>query len=120
MICPYCNNNANLVTGEEVYPHRNDLYDKYFWLCKNCNAYVGCHPGSTNPLGRLANAELRKFKSAVHRVFDPIWKSKKKKRKEAYKWLSEKLNITFSECHIGMFDVDTCKKAIKVCNELQS
>ncbi len=35
---------------------------------------VGCHPGTKNSLGRLANAELRKWKSIAHRVFDPLWR----------------------------------------------
>jgi uncharacterized protein with PIN domain len=36
MKCPYCGKDVHLVTGEEIYPHRNDLHMKNFWLCKPC------------------------------------------------------------------------------------
>jgi predicted nuclease of restriction endonuclease-like RecB superfamily len=36
------------------------------------------------------------------------------KRKEAYLWLADELNIEPEECHIGMFDIPTCEKAIRI------
>jgi hypothetical protein len=121
-----CGREAELVGGDIIYPHRPDLFEKNFWLCKPCDAYVGCHPpvdakgkggqgDGTVPLGRLANAELRRWKSNVHQLFDPIWKSGKKSRGGAYKWLAEELGIEIDECHIGIFDIETCKRAIAVC-----
>lgn len=59
MICSYCNNEAKLVSGNVIYPHRPDLAYLRFWQCAPCAAYVGCHKGTTKPLGRIANAELR-------------------------------------------------------------
>ncbi|MBL4765072.1 MAG: hypothetical protein JKX67_07320 [Colwellia sp.] len=61
-ICPYCNKFSILVTGKEVYPQCKDLSDIQIYQCKPCDAYVGCHGTSDKPLGRLANAELRKAK----------------------------------------------------------
>jgi hypothetical protein len=117
IICPYCSEPAELVTGKEVYPHRPDLRDNPIYRCAPCDAHVGCHPGTTNPLGRLANANLRKLKMAAHAVFDPLWKSGGMKRKEAYKWLASRLEIRPSECHIGWFDHDQCKRVVEICNE---
>ena len=71
--CPYCEKVPELVTGDKVYPHRKDLYSKWFWRCEPCNAYVGCHPGTKNPLGTLANQELRAWRLQAHHAFDPIW-----------------------------------------------
>jgi hypothetical protein len=110
--CPYCLKPAKLVGGNVIYPHRHDLFDKKFYLCSPCNAYVGCHPGTDKPLGRLADKELREAKSAAHRVFDPLWKSKKMKRSHAYGLLAGKLGISKAKCHIGMFDVETCKRVV--------
>lgn len=116
VICDYCNKPAVLVSGDIVYPHRDDLYHKKFWLCEACKAYVGCHCPGSNPLGRLANAELRKAKKAAHAAFDPLWISKKfATRKLAYKWLANVLKIELNNCHIGMFDVETCQRAILAC-----
>ena len=113
--CPYCGNKAEGVDGSIIYPHRKDLHSKWFYRCVPCDAYVGCHPNTKNPLGRLANAELRKYKSMAHRAFDPIWKTKAMKRSDAYKALAAEMCIQPSECHIGMFDTTQCKQVIAIC-----
>ena len=115
MKCPYCGRPASLVTGKEIYPHRSDLNHLNFYQCKPCAAYVGTHKGTFKPLGRLANAELRKAKIAAHAAFDPIWRSNNMSRGAAYKWLANQLGMTRDECHIGMFDLDQCQKVIAVC-----
>lgn len=113
--CPYCQKPAKQVQGDHVYPHRPDLHGKWFYVCDPCEARVGCHPGTRKPLGRLANAELRKAKSVAHRAFDPIWKTKKMDRRAAYQSLADKLGIPANECHIGEFDVAQCRKVVEVC-----
>lgn len=119
VICDYCQQEAELVYGDAIYPHRQDLHLKRFWRCVSCQAYVGCHKFTEEPLGRLANAELRKMKMGAHSAFDPIWWGSKGKttRSEAYAWLSDQLGIPFPECHIGMFDVEMCRNVIEICNE---
>jgi hypothetical protein len=114
-VCLYCGDESDGVDGSAIYPHRKDLHSKWFYQCKPCDAYVGCHPNTKNALGRLANAELRKFKSLAHKAFDPIWKTKTMKRSDAYKALATEINIKPSECHIGMFDVQQCKQVIAIC-----
>lgn len=116
--CPYCEASSQLVDGSVIYPHRPDLAHKSFYRCAPCAAYVGCHPGTTRALGRLANAELRKAKSAAHAAFDPIWKSGGMRRSKAYARLADALGIKVQDCHIGMFDVATCKRVLDVCKSL--
>lgn len=113
-ICPYCRKFSEKVTGEKIYPHRADLHRKVFYECEPCGAYVGCHGGSDKPLGRLANKELREAKKAAHAAFDPIWRSGKKSRGGAYKWLAAQLGISGDDCHIGMFDVNMCKRVVEI------
>jgi len=113
--CPYCGKQAYLVGGSIIYPHRDDLASKKFYQCNPCDAYVGCHEGTVNPLGRLANAELRKAKMQAHAAFDPKWRNGEMKRASAYKWLAEQLKINAKDCHIGMMDVDMCKRVVDVC-----
>ncbi len=123
--CPYCGDQAKLVTGAVIYPHRPDLNEKKFWQCAPCGAYVGCHKPNnghgdgTRPLGRLANAELRAAKIAAHACFDPIWVMGEMARAQAYKWLASGLGIETKNCHIGMFDVETCKKVVTLCKGRQ-
>ena len=124
VICNYCREPAELITGMVLYPHRPDLADVTIWRCDKCDAHVGTHRDSDNvPLGRLANAELRGWKRRAHGAFDPLWKRKMEKegcsktqaRKAGYKWLADQLEIEVKKCHIGMFDVDMCKKVVGVC-----
>jgi hypothetical protein len=112
VVCPYCTKPAQLVGGDVMYPHRSDLHEKKFYRCLPCGAHVGCHDGTVNPLGRLANAELRQWKQRAHAAFDPLWQGGKMKRRDAYQWLADGLGIPFAEAHIGMFDVATCQRVI--------
>jgi len=116
VLCHYCNKRAELVTGNKIYPNRRDLWDKSFWRCLPCKAYVGCHGQSSQPLGRLADKELRKYKSLTHQAFDPVWQRGYMPRREAYSWLADKLGIAEQECHIAEFDVSECKLVIAFSN----
>lgn len=112
MNCPYCNKPVEfLADSSEIYHGKN--YGPIY-VCRTCQAWVGCHKGTTNPLGRLADKELRSLKIALHDEFDSIWKSGMMTRKDAYQWLAGQLGIPVDECHIGMFDNEMCKKAIDV------
>lgn len=113
--CSYCGKDAALVGGSVIYPHRPDLSSKWFYQCKPCSAYVGCHPNSKKALGRLANAELRKHKSAAHAKFDPFWRNGSKTRSQAYKDLAQAMGLTEKDCHIGMFNIEQCQKVVSIC-----
>lgn len=112
--CPYCFLPAALVDSAEVYGGRS--YGM-IWLCRYDQAWVGVHKNSpTNaPLGRLANAELRRAKQEAHAAFDPLWKSRRMSRASAYAMLAAALGIDVKDCHIGLFDVETCKRAVEIC-----
>lgn len=113
--CPYCNGVAELVGGEVIYPHRPDLEAKKFWNCAPCHAYVGTHPGTTNPLGRLADKELREAKQKAHAAFDPLWRRGQQHRNTAYAWLAEKMGKQEGKCHIGWMDVADCRRVVAIC-----
>ena len=119
LICLYCSTPAKLVTGAIIYPHRADLATLMFWSCLTCDAYVGCHKKTTAPLGRLANAELRRAKNNAHRVFDPLWKNGKMSRRAAYQWLAENLGIPFKKTHIGEFDTAMCARVMAACSPVR-
>ena len=114
VLCNYCQKPAERVTGYEIYPHRPDLYRKTFWRCVPCKAYVGCHKNSDTPLGRLANAELRKAKLEAHTVFDPLWRRGTMSRRHAYALLAQKMGIPANQAHIGMFDVPQCRQVKEI------
>lgn len=119
--CPYCGAKVELKSAYDIY-HTNKSKDYgLVYVCSNypiCDSYVGCHKNSDRPLGRLANPRLRSLKSEAHKQFDKLWKKKIMSRREAYKWLSVALDIPIEECHIGMFDVNMCKKVVYLCKNL--
>lgn len=121
VICQYCGKPAEMTTGDKLYPHREDLADKAFWECVKCDAYVGCHEGTWNPYGSLANYETRKIRSVAHAAFDPLWRKGQSKifksRRKAYAWLAHELKLKVSACHIGLFDSNKCRDVIRICKE---
>lgn len=120
--CPYC----------EIFsvfePSSDFIYGRDFgpvWVCDNyptCDSYVGCHPGTSEPLGRLADRKLREAKKRAHAAFDQLWRakmtfgvSKKTARTAAYNWLASQLGISVNECHIGHFDKANCDRVVEIC-----
>lgn len=112
--CLHCRQSAILTDGRTIYPHRPDLHHKPFWLCRQCDAYVGCHPGTAAALGSPANAATRAARALAHAVFDPLWRSGTMNRRAAYTWLADALAIKATECHIGMMDAETAFRVAAV------
>ena len=125
--CPYCQNKTELHMDSSIV-YGKDYGPIHLCVCYPiCDSYVGCHPGTTTPLGRPANKELRYWKKQAHEYFDHLWKTKKingiykkfipdtSNRKKSYIWLSEQLGLPEERTHIGMFDVKTCKKVVEIC-----
>lgn len=115
--CPYCGSQAELVDGSKVYGagfrNRFKLYLCPGW--PRCDSYVGTHPGGKIPLGRMANVELRHWKKEAHFVFDQLWSGGRMPRYKAYFKLSQYLGKSRSLTHIGMFDIEDCKKVVAFC-----
>lgn len=117
IVCPYCNCECELVSGEEVYPHRQDLAHLQFFLCRPCWAYCGTHRNG-KPLGTPANGKLRKLRQTAHSVLDPIWK-KILDRSEVYRRLATLMSISVDKCHVGMFNEAQCLEALRVMNDIK-
>jgi hypothetical protein len=123
--CPYCSARARYLHSSAQLYNGRDFGP--VWACLRCRAWVGCHKGTMIPLGRLADAHLRRWKRNVHAVFDPIWEARFHSKRASdpkytkaharggrYKRLAELMGIPRAECHIGMFDAERCKQAIAI------
>lgn len=110
MKCPYCKKDAIWTSNDVVYGRK---YGKSFmcYYCKDCDAYVGCHNNTKNPLGTMANKVLRKKRMEAHAVIDPIWKNKQRSRGKVYQMLSDAMGIKY--LHIGSADEKLCEDIIK-------
>lgn len=68
IVCQYCNNFAELVTGDVIYPGVKKLRNLPYWLCKICSAYVGCKPGTTVPTNQLADEAERERRKTYYQT----------------------------------------------------
>ena len=83
-ICRYCGGPVRLVPAELVFgasTERLGLLNEMLYQCQNCNARVGCHKGTTRPLGDVANEMLRLKRMETRRVFDETWRLSRGRRK---------------------------------------
>lgn len=118
-----CGALAELNTGERVYPHRQDLWHKRFWVCPADGWRVGCHGETTAPLGTPASPATQRARRSAHELFDELWRrkmrrdscSKKSARGAGYRWLASELGIDPSQCHIGMMSRETALRVVEIC-----
>lgn len=111
--CPYCGEEPRWCSNEVVYG-RKIGNSHMIYLCRPCDAYVGCHQNTRKPLGTLANKELRLWRRRAHAAIDPLWRAQKgrekgKMRKKIYRALEEHFG---REVHIGESDIDLCRDII--------
>ena len=111
MKCPYCKEEALWCENKEVYG-KNYGKSYMMYLCKTCDAYVGCHNNTERPLGTMANRETREWRKKAHLAFDPFWKENGYTRKSIYGKISEALE---TDVHIAESDITQCKKIINWC-----
>jgi len=117
-VCPYCG--ASSVLCHSVLVYAGDKSYAPIFVCENypkCDAYVSAHQNTLQPMGSLANKKLRKLREKVHFKFDVIWRRKKMTRDEAYIRLASLMGLKIADCHIALFDIEQCKKAIELIEE---
>ena len=111
MKCNYCGQKAEWVENKEIYG-RNYGSSYMIWLCRDCNAYIGCHKNSQVPKGKvLAKKDLREARMKAHAIIDPLWQSGKYKRRTVYLRLKEAFG---EEVHVGATTTpEECEEIIK-------
>ena len=110
---------ARLTDGEEIYPHREDLYPLPFWKCDDCGNYVGCHHKTndrTRPLGNIPTPEIREARKHIHAILDPLWQSGKMGRKKIYALLTEKMGWKYHTAKIK--SVEEARKVYAAVKEI--
>ena len=116
--CPYCGAHAAFRPASVVHGKRAQP-DEKLWVCSRfpkCDAYVGVHQHSNEPLGTLADKALRRKRMAAHRVFNQLTRIGMS-RKQSYKWLQAKFALNEDQAHIGKFSIYMCDEVIAVCTE---
>ncbi|MFT8319307.1 MAG: zinc-finger-containing protein [Bacillus sp. (in: firmicutes)] len=117
VICPYCNTPSIFMSSKEFYA--ND-YKTNLYVCSPCDAYVGTHGNTRQPLGTLANRNLREMRKRAHSLFDPLWKKRKMSRSAAYSWMQQVMDLPPEKAHIGMFNIEQCEKLISLVKQYRN
>jgi hypothetical protein len=109
--CIYCSSPVLFADSKIIY---GKSYGNIY-MCSLCDAHVGIHKETDEPLGRLADATLRHWKQQAHDAFDQLWKGKSRimKRTEAYKIMQTLMGLPEEFCHIGSFNEDQCQELIE-------
>jgi len=100
MVCP--THDIKLLAKSTQYGMRYD--------CPHEGCDVMCWAGKTSTPANQATRDARKV---AHAHFDVLWKSGQYKRGTLYKQLAEHFGITQEKCHIGMFNIDQCRKVLE-------
>ena len=116
--CPYCGAQAFLRPAQAVYGDATKSKGRFLYVCARwpfCDAYVGAHQRDLRPMGTLANGDLRHKRILAHRAFDPLWKSGRMKKWQAYAWLQAALGLNEEQAHIAKFSEYMCDQVIALC-----
>jgi len=108
--CGYCGAEAVLRPLRDI----GKSGDGMAYVCSNfpsCDAYVGCHPGTEEPMGTLARKRLRRLRVLCHAEFDPLWQKHQDQvtRSEAYEAAAVVMRMD-GEFHIGRLDESACER----------
>lgn len=116
--CPYCGSHTILRSADGIYIDNSSNTQLY--VCKNyprCDSYVRVHPGTTIPMGTVANGELRALRTEAHRYFNQLYQRGPMTKQDAYLWLAAKLDAPQSQAHIGYLNEYRCKQVIEDCKK---
>lgn len=117
--CPYCGATTHLRSADGIY--FDNSKNAMLYVCKNyprCDSYVRVHPGTTIPMGTVANKKLRTMRKDAHKYFNQIYYRGIMTKQEAYQWLSEFMGLPMESTHIGMMGEYYCQMVIDECQKV--
>jgi len=108
MICHYCNQGAELVSGEVIHPHRPDLHNRHYWFCRPCDAYIQA-ASDGRALGVMADFDAREGRIEAHRALNELISGGVKK-KEAMKLVLDEMH--WPHTSIARMGPDDCREFV--------
>jgi hypothetical protein len=119
-VCDSCGSSNIAYVENDILYGKNVGNWPYLYFCHECRAAVGCHSGTTFPLGKMGDTETRALRSQCHNAFDPIWKTHIVSRSIAYNWLASVLEISPDVCHISWLTKEQLEIAIEASKTFYS
>ena len=119
MRCPYCSSAVHFRNADGIY--KNTTENTKLYVCSKypgCDSYVRVHPGTTVPVGSLANAKLRALRVTAHKHFKKLYETGLMTKKEAYAWLAFIIQSPMSQAHIGYQSEYYCNLIIQESDKI--
>lgn len=102
--CPYCEQATVFTDSSEVYRKSYGM----IYLCRDCDAFVGVHGSTVNPLGTPAKRKLRELRKCCHGTLDYYWRTKQVTRSALYSWMMTVMQLPKERAHIAMLSETEC------------
>lgn len=115
----HCGRPAVLRDAKEVCRTRREGEKAY--VCSGypaCDSFVLAHPNTLEPMGSLAEPELRRLRFEAHRQFGQLHKAGIMTKRQSYQWLAQIVHAPMSHAHIGHLGEYFCKEVIRESEEL--
>lgn len=89
------------------------------WECPCCLNYVGCHhktKNPTRPLGSIPTPEIRKARSEIHKILDPLWRSGLITRRSLYGKIKKAMGAEYHTAQLS--SIEDCRVAYLLIKQI--
>lgn len=109
-VCRYCRSPVSLVSAEEVYPGLRLEANLYF--CEGCGARVGVREETGDPVGYLADAELRRWRRVVHEALRPLRREARSYPTPVHEMIQRALGVPEERARVAMLSIGEIKNLV--------
>ena len=102
--CPYCGSLAMLRPASAIHGLSDISAGTYLYVCRRwpaCDAYVTADRRTKQPLGTLANGDLRHKRILAHHALHSVQAQLGMNRDQSYCWLQTQMGLPGDKVHIA-------------------
>jgi ssDNA-binding Zn-finger/Zn-ribbon topoisomerase 1 len=109
-LCPNCGNLLVLKDGKY-----GIFYGCVKWSETGCKGAHNCNKLTAAPQGTPGDDKTRKARLEAYAWFSRVWKEAfSNNYTNAHNWLRRELSLTEDQCRLGLFDLPTCERVIRL------
>ncbi len=100
--CPYCGSLATLRPASAIHGLSDISAGTYLYVCRRwpaCDAYVTADRRTKQPLGTLANGDLRHKRILAHHALHSVQTQLGMSRDQSYRWLQTQMRLPGDQVH---------------------
>lgn len=116
--CPYCGSLATLRPASVIHGLSDISAGTYLYVCRRwpaCDAYVTADRRTKQPLGTLANGDLRHKRILAHHALHSVQAQLGMNRDQSYRWLQTQMGLPGDQVHIAKCGDYRCEQIIRIC-----